>query len=634
MGIRETFSILSTAQSEHVIPALIEALECGQVSVQVAAADALTAHRSQVAYSALIKAYPDLPRSAQEAIGASMYRMHKTLADIIENGSEAEKANVKGMLMGNVSVDALDLQARLLSQADDTTLETLEESFLANVERFLEQHTAQLERAEAEGREPKRSIERDFGMLLGAIRIALESVDVHGSRVGLDALLLTGAAAYPLLAEVLSNKGVHASVKKELLNQLEENNSRPAIDLCFFLLDEDSVRLRHIASALLHGRSGDEAVRNISGALNDMESRQVRHLVRAAGGMPWLDALAAHTDQLTIERLEVMADELDLLPIPEAEKIKARTVFALCRVKEVVVKQLAKLGQGKSDEAAQRLETLVKQADERSLLLFIDGLEQLNSPFLHRVLTPLLSSSNESLRKRAQAALAPAGFSKFLENSESLSWETRAIAGRTAYDLNPQLATEILKKELRSENVATRLRALKVIEAIGLHEEMCHFVVGMISDSDRRVRATVVEILAEVRTTESVRALLRLLSDRDPRVQANAVEAIDHLHRPEFKRVFMPFLKNPHNRVRGNACRALWALGEQELVLPVMRDMLVSSKAPMRMSGAWVLAETGAENAEADIAKAMEAETNDRVKATMQNALNMLRKKLSEGGAA
>lgn len=145
---------------------------------------------------------------------------------------------------------------------------------------------------------------------------------------------------------------------------------------------------------------------------------------------------------------------------------------------------------------------------------------------------------------------------------ESVSEKVRMAAARTLGKLKPDKTVEILTALLRKEK-------------------------------NPFVKATVAVALGNTGQMKALTALVGLLRDTDARVRANAVEAVTQLGDPLVVNMLTPLLDDTNSRVKTNVAMALWKFGGLRMV-GFLEGMLSAGHDKWdRASAAFALGEIG-----------------------------------------
>ena len=207
------------------------------------------------------------------------------------------------------------------------------------------------------------------------------------------------------------------------------------------------------------------------------------------------------------------------------------------------------------EEQAESLNHQLKQLpDEKKIkplkeLAYIGGLDSL------RYILPLNRYSSEFMRKIARNTVCKIILRVLREDEEkpalgiqqkkkllgylvSLDKKYAHLEALELYD--PKTTRQILDI-LIQEDVKFTVRTLAEI----------------ISDSDKKVRATAVKLIAEMLEEKETTLLVKLLNDPDARVRANVIESLETMGNRNVLGILMKYKRDKDNRVRANTLKAL-----------------------------------------------------------------------------
>jgi len=145
-----------------------------------------------------------------------------------------------------------------------------------------------------------------------------------------------------------------------------------------------------------------------------------------------------------------------------------------------------------------------------------------------------------------------------------------------------------LRRALNSIMPEKRLHAIQLIDVCELARQFDSDLLNMLFDRSEKVRASAVKVLAGLRDTASIRALLKAACDMDKRVMANTIEAAEIVGIKELTTLIRPFLDYPDNRIRANAIKALWSMRDRSGLL-ALQKMITSQSTEDRLSAVWLL---------------------------------------------
>ncbi len=651
MGIAETFQILSYAKSDQVLPALLEGLKQSDIRIVDASVEALMQQRSESGFLALIDHYQGLSPSSQEKISRSIYRMQSTLENIIRFNKKSPRQKVAlEILRKNTSVDSLPLLTLLLEDEDETIRNEVSNSIQLILRRFIEEKNAAERQAHASEEESRRGstrkvtkkvtkkvtgsirsterIKEDMRLVLQALEKGLESLSFHRSPIIVRSACQLGPEGHELLYQALKHEERINSTKDAIIDQLIQDNSTITWEFLFTLLGHTLGYFRTIAIKVIQSKPKNSGLEGLIYTLERLPLDQQRRIIRISSAIPWLPLLERDLDRLEPEYADFLFREVNRLEISSSEKLPYWAALLSSYVSDIVQPAIEHLTRSRDKHAEEILARLLTFSKERTQLLLIEQLVKNQHPALYKLLAPLVTSDNEKIRQLAGKLVARESFEKYLDAFDRLDDKTREIAGKAALELDERVIDR-LTLELKAVDPAKRVKALQIISATGTSTALQNHVLELVKDPDKKVRATIIQLLAAMKHTDAIKALINLLSDNDPRVQANAVEALEALNQPEFMQLLVPFLRSSHNRLRGNACKALWTLGIKD-VSSLMFAMLQEKSNLMRMTAAWVIGETRPDGGLEAIQKALLKEKSQDVRNRLLKSEQILLEKKTD----
>lgn len=136
----------------------------------------------------------------------------------------------------------------------------------------------------------------------------------------------------------------------------------------------------------------------------------------------------------------------------------------------------------------------------------------------------------------------------------------------------------------------TAITALKEFEQSEIPVDAHQKVISCRTDRDERVRATAIYMIGQWSIEHKDALLQDALADTDNRVRSNAVECVSSLkNQNEFYDRLMEMARNDRsNRVRANAA-VIIAKSNPDMAAEVAEQLIVSTDALMRSSGAWLM---------------------------------------------
>jgi HEAT repeat protein len=151
----------------------------------------------------------------------------------------------------------------------------------------------------------------------------------------------------------------------------------------------------------------------------------------------------------------------------------------------------------------------------------------------------------------------------------------------------PGMTTQ-LQLKLLSTQATDRLRAVRMIVALGLLERLGREVFNVANDSSAEVRAAAMTALGHVGDGTSRRILERAVLQDVPAVQVAAIEALDKIASPKRAELFTPKLASDDCNLRAAAIRAMLRM-HQPLAAQALMAMLKDERPDHRCSALWIV---------------------------------------------
>jgi hypothetical protein len=178
-------------------------------------------------------------------------------------------------------------------------------------------------------------------------------------------------------------------------------------------------------------------------------------------------------------------------------------------------------------------------------------------------------------------------FDAFWQDFERLNADQSAIAGRYGFEFIPGFATQ-LQNHLYSRQKSDRLRSLKLICALSLHERYQLDIFTSANDSWAEIRSVAMTALGRLGGETSRRILERALHDPIPSVQAAAIDALDEMAGRRRIESVGPKTNSEDAEVRAAAVRCLLRMHEPTAVAALV-DMLHDRRIDHRSAGLWLV---------------------------------------------
>jgi|GEM_PF-4089878 len=425
--------------------------------------------------------------------------------------------------------------------------------------------------------------------LLNALGAAVECLDIHKRSEVIDNLVRLGKRGDAVLMTEMKQRLGRLSEDRPLIQQLTQTPCAASVVLLFSLMESGSTSLRRVAGDALKQCQKGAGHELLINTLKIMGVQTTRRVVRLTKSVPWMKECAGRLDELPAKMILGWVEELDELEIDLGRKLNWLRQCLECHEEAVATRifqvfskhygplirpMLVELSDHEFEPVRYLATRLLSRSDYDGKLTLLKG---------------KLSSNGESARIRSLAvhALAADQFQRFVHTFDQLSEEARRKTASMVRRVD-QTMVRNMRPALESKVADQRLRALKILRYTGVTEELESAIISLASDADRKVRAAVAPLLAELKSPDSARAALELLGDKDVRVRSNAIEAVESFGYSVFQKALMPLLASKDGRERANAAKAMYKLGSHR-ALQILDAMARLPNFRQRISAVWAL---------------------------------------------
>jgi HEAT repeat protein len=302
-----------------------------------------------------------------------------------------------------------------------------------------------------------------------------------------------------------------------------------------------------------------------------LEDAARRDSEQAAKIGDWLAASGAH-DVIQDDRMERL-------------KSRAENSFA------ARLRLLRLAAQRRRGASVQFLKGFLTDPDERLARIAAREMIRRRPPDYEGMLLTRLPTATVSLARVISRALGHAGFEQFWERFDTLDPITRKNAGSAMMKILPGSGGRLARR-LSSGPVEHRLRAIQMVQDLGLVPEMRQLLASLTEHANPKVRSRAVSALGAATDAADDALLRRILSDSDPRVRANAVELLEQGNKTQFAPLLADKAKQGHHRERANAIKALQGMKIGQAA-QALAEMLNDTRPDHRISGIWALRQMG-----------------------------------------
>ena len=181
-------------------------------------------------------------------------------------------------------------------------------------------------------------------------------------------------------------------------------------------------------------------------------------------------------------------------------------------------------------------------------------------------------------------------------------------------------ALQRLSRRLVGGPIEQCVKAMQVIQELGLADQLRSVLVPMCAHPNPRVRSKAVMVLGEVPAASEV-LLEKVINDNDPRVRANAIEVLESRLQEAYVPLLAERARSSHNRERANAIKALGKMKVGTAVGQLM-NMMRDQRSEHRISALWALRQIGWWQLLGEVGRLAKEDDNLRVR---RYALTILR---------
>jgi HEAT repeat protein len=612
---------LVDSQNEAADDLLLEALRRGTEQEQAVALDALLRRQTTRGLSGVVGMYASLPQSLQLEVVNQIRLFHTALRE----SGRSDDTELRLAAMTLIAVGRQGMLAYVLSENLHDSEETLSKAatdamvglarWVATETRFLQKHCDQWEKKPGTG-----AVHFSYQSLMDnrpEIEAAVaRALDVHRGKHGQEllraALLLCDWPKSKTLAILNTTKDGGQS---PMVRRLQQPPASEHVEA--FLLGASHGGLRsHFGIVFSHIEEAPvlDALLRKTHWLKDNQLQLCMHqvsrgvwwgepeLLRDIDRRPAEDAVKIGEWLAVSGMHDVMQDErLDKLRTHAAENDFASRL----RLLRIAL-------QRRRGASVQLLRKFLGDPDERIVRMAAREIVRRRPADFENILLQLMTNAPVSVRRVISRAIGHEGFDQFWQRFDYMDRATRRQAGRAMLKLLPD-AMQRLARRLTSGPVEQRVKALQVVQELGLGEAMRAAIVPLCSHPNPRVRSKAIMLAGEVQDVAPDVLLERVLNDNDPRVRANAIEVLEAKRAPQYVPLLAQRARSSHARERANAIKAMHKMrvgtASTQLLL-----MLRDERPDHRISALWALRQIGWWQLLNEVGRLAKDDTNLRVR--------------------
>jgi HEAT repeat protein len=624
---------------------LLEGLRLGAPSEQSILLDALIQRETVTGLSGVIGVYDQLPQELQFGVLAQIKAFYHALREC----GRSEDMNLRIMAMKLIALGRQGKLAYVLSEnlhdTDEALSKAATEAMVAlarwvatetrNLQKGLEKgQGASPRQAQArggKGQEEEEAIPKALASAhqrimenRGEIEAAVaRAMDVHRGKHGQELL-----RACLLLADWPGSKslGILHTTKhggqSPMVRRLQQPPASEHVEA--FLLGASHGGLRsHFGTVFSHIEEAPvlDALLRKTHWLKDNQLQLCMHQV--GRGVWWGDAeLKRDIDRRPPEDAAKIGDWIaasGMHDVMQDERLDALRVHAKndfgARLRLLRLAALRKRG-----ASVHLFKRFLTDPDERLVRIAAREIVRRKPAEHENMLLQLMTSSPDSVRRVISRAIGQEGFEHFWQRFDRMEKSTRRQAGRAMLKLLPDAAMR-LSRRLTAGPVEQRVKAMQIVQELGLSESMRQAILPLCSHPHAKVRSKAVSLVGEVQSVGPDLLLEKVLSDADPRVRANAIEVLETRRATQYVPLLAQRARSAHSRERANAIKAMHHMRvstASSQLLVMLRD----ERAEHRISALWALRQIGWWQLVNEVGRIAKEDTNLRVR---RYALGVLR---------
>lgn len=394
---------------------------------------------------------------------------------------------------------------------------------------------------------------------------------------------------------------------------------------------ECSMQILHLIKlnvAQLFAKVGnDKAIPVIREFFAQGDTSQRQWCVEALGGIQTEGALDALIDILKKPEFQIPLDLLSKqLIASKSRKLVEKLLMAASHPAEPVRFAIASvLGETRDPRSIRTLSQLVKDPADKVRVAAIEAIGKIGTTAAVPPAIEALKDAVEAVRAKAAQVLGELKDTAAVEFLEKTTTDTselvRQLSVRSLSQMADARVPDIIIKSLSDKSANVRGTA---VETLGQRKERIALphLIRSLEDPAESVREKAAAALALIGDTQAILPLLARLDDPSPLVPLACSEAIVSFRNRSYL-VLVEALKHPEERMRRHACDLLIRIGEDTLVLRLLK-LASDRNNNLRENIARILGRIGGEKV-VDTLVSLLADRNGSVRRTAADALGILR---------
>ncbi|NQU23719.1 MAG: HEAT repeat domain-containing protein [Candidatus Nealsonbacteria bacterium] len=515
-GLATTFRVLGKTPNEAAVEVLISALDSPNRAVQDGALEALLARRSAACGKELLRRLHTMPPRWREIVRSRRGSVTHTLRDAILGTDRQMCVNA---CQAAAWFHEYDLIPTLISVLEDQSAENgdLATDTLWELVTQLYDELAAGSKSN-EGRDPQM-VRRH---IVTSLESSVQRFGKHKQHEVIDSFLLLVTRDNPTLSTIL--KDAHHPAFVSIVEAMSNSRHGGVMRLLLSCLDD-----RHVPSAVVSvvgKRSDQKFVQHLLRKIGREPTTAVAQNLKRIRLIAWLPCSKEFLDRLDATAQHALVRMVMISAVPR-EKAFAAIEQVLTHGKpegrRTAAAALAEFSGVDSNYLAMKV---LEDPDPGVQANVLGQLRHRGIPGILPHLISMVDSPHAVVREAARESLTEFTFKRFLASFDMLNEDVQRTTGNLVKKVDPQ-TVPLLHEELKSKVRSRRLRALAIVRAIDVAEQLEPTIIELLDNSDHMVRIEVVAALAGCPTPASCQALLHALDDSSEAVREAAHKGIE-----------------------------------------------------------------------------------------------------------
>lgn len=514
-GLETTIEVLTATLNEAAVDVLLRALDSPHRAIQEKSVRALIDRRSQQGQRELVRRWHTLDNGLKGIITQRPGRIQGALREAIL-GRDAQAC--RNALDAVLWVKEYDLLPALLTTAEDREHPLADEAartLLALADLLYEEIASP--RDYRIRRDPQLIRQR----AVTSLELSVERYGQHKRREVLDAFLMLANREDATLKRILLNP--HDRVYLPLIEVLS-TSTRPGVMRLLLAYLEDQHAPYSALNTLAH-RTDEAFLRRLLKKVSHDPSAIMKANLKRIETIAWLREDLRRL--LELDETEQQA-VVQLAVLSGMKRLHVFEVVQFLLVKGNVGGRRAAshaLAEFRGAEANQLVLQGLADADPQVQVNILLQLRERGIPSAMTRLLELIESPHLIVRQAAQQCLAEFSFKRYLAAFDLLAPQVRQTTGALVRKVDPE-TIPALAEELLGSARTRKMRALEIVECLGVARDVEEQLIELLKDEDHFIRLEAAQLLAACDTAQTRQALRGALLDRNASVQEAAERSL------------------------------------------------------------------------------------------------------------